>query len=854
MTTTIEYALMAGHAYRTTRDEINWIPAPDGWTPFFPVPDPTTAATFQATAGFEAISFIKGTEIVISYAGTAGLLSIDNVANADLALGALSPQLLQAAEYYLQVKAANPSATITLTGHSLGGGLAALIGVFFGVEAHSFDQAPFANSAEDATLPTSLSVGEMLKSSLLGKGYSETQLSELSSFLGLQASNGGIPNSNLVTNINTQGEFLSGVPWNVVDRIGTTVQNIANSAPPSVTGDDLHSQALLTAFLLSQQTAANGKALNDATFDLGGLMPLLFDEKLYAFETDRNNTENVNFLEHLVRHEAGAVAGIAAGGDAMLTRFTTDLWKLADANGLNLTAQTALIAQGIEWYYWQQAGYAGAEFFTQTTELLQYTTAQGAGLAGAQDKAANLVDSWLTPLYNAENEFGGRNRFDQWNVAAGSSGVSATALDGSKTQIFVGQGGGDSFTGGSRADMFLAGAGDDVLNGGAAADTLLAGTGADTLDGGLGNDTLNGGADFDTYTFSGLFGSDTIDDAGGQGSIVVTGLGNLTATGAKKTSATASTWQSEDKRITYSVVTQGTAVAPCQDLVITVAAGVTAGRITVRNWVDGQLGISLGAEVVQPATTNAFVGDYAKATNSDGSQYLVSTIDGNYLAAGAQIDAPDVLNGSAGDDWLQGLGGNDGLAGGAGDDVIDGGDGSDLLLGGWGADTISGGAGNDQIFGSDSGRIDQPASVNFVPPAATGVEIARGFSWVVYDPPGVDGNGLDAYEVLGGGNVLPSGEPMGNVIDSGAGDDNNELWGDGVANLDVYQYIPQWAFGNDVIDSGGTEDIRIRCNTWVFQCNAPVLRSYRVRRTNARTRVPSGSPALRRAVANEALQ
>jgi len=62
MADAIEYALMAGRAYQTTREEINWLPDLQsfGWTEFFHVPDPTTASAFSATAGFEAISFQKG--------------------------------------------------------------------------------------------------------------------------------------------------------------------------------------------------------------------------------------------------------------------------------------------------------------------------------------------------------------------------------------------------------------------------------------------------------------------------------------------------------------------------------------------------------------------------------------------------------------------------------------------------------------------------------------------------------------------------------------------------------------------------------------------------------------------------
>lgn len=128
MVTTIDLALMAGRAYESTRALTNKIPTPESWLLVRPDKDDAT--------GFEAVTFVKegytfrnSPEIVISYSGTdpnnSGLLtSPDGRANSALANGKWSDQLLQAAKYYLDIKAANPDATITLTGHSLGGGLA----------------------------------------------------------------------------------------------------------------------------------------------------------------------------------------------------------------------------------------------------------------------------------------------------------------------------------------------------------------------------------------------------------------------------------------------------------------------------------------------------------------------------------------------------------------------------------------------------------------------------------------------------------------------------------------------------------------------------------------------------------
>src|SRR6476659_4009285 len=95
MPTNLECVLMAGRAYQTTRDTINWFSAPGGWSEFFHVPD--NSAFTPSSSGFEAVSFRSGNgtgnEIVISYAGTDSLFSVDNFANFGLATGFGAAQL-----------------------------------------------------------------------------------------------------------------------------------------------------------------------------------------------------------------------------------------------------------------------------------------------------------------------------------------------------------------------------------------------------------------------------------------------------------------------------------------------------------------------------------------------------------------------------------------------------------------------------------------------------------------------------------------------------------------------------------------------------------------------------------------
>ena len=487
-TETKEYAQLAAFVYATTPR--NKLELPSGWEQLELIPD--------LSDGFSVGVFrrIGTTEIVIAYTGTnASKIADTAFGNLPAATGQPSSQVLKAMLLYERIKnTPEYGDNISFTGHSLGGGLASLMAVYFDKSATTFDAAPFQLSALNSNTLN------YYKAELAKRGYVDDTFNLYNdSTYPLAPSTFSAREAN-VTGYHLQGEFLNPTRNDLTTIYGGAAIEI-QTGPTALSAFQLHSMVLLSATRWSTSFAsaiqANSTVLN-----------LVFDKNLY-FKDDETDSQ-ANFLNLALNSE---VKASGMGGQGMLTHFAADLNKLgATLAGLNDAAQKALIAQGIEWYYWQGTGYSGQEFFTQSGSVLQYEVVPAATLPSKTSKALPWVKAWLdgsvgsvqgNTLLVATPDY---TRFEQWNVATGSTATAATARDPAKTQIFVGGSGADTFTGASAADLLFGGAGDDRLDGGAGADTLQGGSGADT------------------YAFGAAWGKDLVADSDGLGRIRLDGI------------------------------------------------------------------------------------------------------------------------------------------------------------------------------------------------------------------------------------------------------------------------------------------------------------------------------------------
>ncbi|MDR3088800.1 MAG: putative Ig domain-containing protein [Desulfobulbaceae bacterium] len=833
MVTQIDCAILAGAAYRTNRThEKNQFQVPASWS------EVAGSYYHNLESGFEVVSFRNvsdPTEIVISFAGTNNAL--DWIANSALATAAsCAQQLKDATVYYMDIRAANPDAHITLTGHSLGGGLASLIGVFFDEKAVTFDQAPFAKSLSISNQ------GELL--TYLGTHFSQEQIDSYAADLVFCGESELVSRRNNVSDYSVQGEALSSLPFSRIGAENTlTHGSVVDNADFSI---DLHSMDLLTVLLMADQIA-EGATLRAVSQKMPDLVKMLCDSNLFNYDVTQNEA---NFLQLLVRHQAA--------GDTMLERFTADLWKIAQDGGLSLNDTNLtkmLTAFAMEAYYKQGQNdnslQAGESFFQQIAGGIHFDRKQVAD----NFTEAKGYQYWLDYqelLSNGAVVTGSGHPIEliseqlpglvDWYVQAGMGGMAATA--------------------GTERAFMLGGNGEDDLTGSDKTDVLVGNGGNDTLTGGKGDDILEGGAGIDTYKINTGDGHDTIIDQG-MNILFINGQvfsGTFVHTGDQ----------------TYHTLNGDVTIAFHSPGILTINEQTS---ITFANQDDSgdfsSLAFGINFAHTPEPDPNGWkgFGDQQDHRGPAGQWYW--TEDGNLVTrAGISFsepykadilfgrlnsDAGDILAGLMGGDQLYGRGGDDILyAGHIPDlpdnlsellhrsqsvgsqgiknhsDLLSGGDGNDLLLPDAGVNVgnnnvMAGGAGNDVIVGSYAndfidGDLDISLSIerahNLINPPIWLVRahvdedgaISWTYSGVDCFMPDISEQGADTIYGGAGNDMIRAGGGA-DYVDGGSGDDviignqGGDFLAGGVGD-DRYQFSV--GDGHDLVhDEDGADKIEI---------------------------------------------
>jgi len=795
MITKNDYAALSALVYNNARDKINQleIPMVSGWS--------LAATPTSPSGGFTAEAYRNGNDIVIAFKGTDTAnpydFALDMVTNLRLGFGGASDQLVQAALFYAKVKTDPQFAgcNISFTGHSLGGGLASIMSVWFNLPATTFAEAPFG-----ATALNSLSMVKVA-TYLVTKGY-RSVADQLSYF-------------DLITNYSARQSNVTNyfVPGEVLQNLRTIWPTVLGGDNPitmgggdNVAGLTLHSMNLHASLLMSQ-TLANDTIL------LPQLLTEILDTKLYAVEN--LFAPQRDFLTHLLNDQ---IKHGYTDSNGLLAKFAADLDKLT-ALGDNLKTgvfSKAVIDAAIADYYFMQAGFTH-DFFNAITGGIQFDLAD-IGANWTSNKSNYILDTAVVHqiLNGDETARSSLSRANAWTIQSGTDALNIT-----------GTGGNDAMIGGTTDDTLDGGAGNDILYGGDGADTLTGGAGDDVLMGGAGNDTYNVGE-----------GLDTITDSDGLGRIYLNG--NLLTGGESKDGG--HTWTSADGQHHYVLTSSGFTQPGGATLIVD-------DKVIIKNYHLGTLGLTFNdAALTASPAQQTITGDLTPILDANGNLQYDDL--GNVIVDPdkAMPDRRDILHGSGNNDILIGAGGGDildgrggddqlyadtptgveqaiangnsqtgtglqgdWLSGGSGDDTLVGSTGKDVLAGGGGNDLLIAGAGDDDILGDDGAltnslnwtvtdeplyRLFQPVSSGWGAPPDAGNDTIHA------------GEGAD-HVWAGAGDDLVYGEDGNDML---AGNDGNDTLyggaGDDTIQGDGFEYYGQTTVveGNDFIDGGDGND------------------------------------------------
>lgn len=134
------YAMVASNSYHKN-DRVHFPVEQLGWIQVDLNGKPTSEPTRKFKSGLAYDIFEKNAsdEVIFAYRGTD---SKHDYFTSSLTIPPFNIQYIQARKQFLEYKEKNPTKKITVTGHSLGGGLALSMSVRFGVDAVVFDSSP----------------------------------------------------------------------------------------------------------------------------------------------------------------------------------------------------------------------------------------------------------------------------------------------------------------------------------------------------------------------------------------------------------------------------------------------------------------------------------------------------------------------------------------------------------------------------------------------------------------------------------------------------------------------------------------------------------------------------------------
>jgi hypothetical protein len=237
-------------------------------------------------------------------------------------------QIFQAALFYEQVKAANPGANITFTGHSLGGGIASVMSVWFDRPATTFAEAPFGNTASSSSAQgaaaTFLAANGYFDNSLLAL-LPASMLTPLVDKYGIQGAITGDSYGNRTANVThyyVDGEIVSDTRFAFPAIIGAGQDNPIFAGDNAVSSTELHSMVLTSALLMQNKFRTD-------TIALPNLLAEILDTNLYARPLEGAKKD---FLNGLLNDQIRVGYDNA---DGELARFAGDIDKLTQY-GTNL--------------------------------------------------------------------------------------------------------------------------------------------------------------------------------------------------------------------------------------------------------------------------------------------------------------------------------------------------------------------------------------------------------------------------------------------------------------------------------------------------------------------------------------